>query len=149
MEDPTKKHLVENVKKIQQEMDVLFDHFYKIKHSYSGSGPGVWHPPIDCFETGSEVVVLMEIAGLKQEDFSIAVKDDVLTIHGNRNEKADPQRIAFHHMEINYGRFERNLKLPQGMDTKSVKATYKDGVLEIRIKKTPGQGKKAQEIKIE
>lgn len=148
MEDP-KKNLIKDMKKIEEEMDVLFNHLYKIKHSSFIGGSTVWHPPIDCFETDSEVVVVMEIAGMKQPDFSIVLKGKILTIHGDRNEKVDPSRLAFHHMEINYGRFERNLHLPEGTDKNSIKALYQDGLLEIRIKKLASPGQPAQEVEIE
>jgi HSP20 family molecular chaperone IbpA len=52
-------------------------------------------------------------------------------------------------MEINYGRFERNLHLPEGLDKDSIKAVYKEGILEIRIRKKGSGGKPVQEVKIE
>lgn len=148
MEEP-KKNILKDIKKIEEEMDVLFNHLYKIKHSSFIQGSGVWHPPIDCFETDTEVVIVMEIAGMNQQDFSIALNGNILTIHGDRNEKIDPSRLAFHHMEINYGRFERNLHLPEGLDKNSIKAVYKDGLLEIRVKKQASRAKPPQEVKIE
>jgi HSP20 family protein len=112
-------------------------------------GASIWHPPIDCYETDSDMVIVMEIAGMDLKDFQIALNGNILTIHGDRNEKFDPSRLAFHHMEINYGRFERNLHLPEGVDKNSIKAVYKDGLLEVRIKKRAAAGKGPQEVKIE
>jgi len=86
---------------------------------------------------------------MNQKDFSIALNGNILTIHGDRNEKIDPCRLAFHHMEINYGRFERNLHLPEGLDKNSIKAVYKDGLLEVRVKKQTPRAKPPQEAKIE
>jgi HSP20 family protein len=148
MEEP-KSSLIKDLKKIEEEMDVLFNHLYKIRQSTLMQGVNVWHPPIDCYETNSDVVIVMEIAGMTQKDFSIALNDNILTIHGDRNEKPEPKRLAFHHMEINYGRFERNLHLPEGLDKESIKAVYKDGLLEVRISKQESAGKGPQEVKIE
>ena len=148
MEEPKKKILKDN-KKIEEEKDVLFNYPEKIKKHSFIQGSSVWHPPIDCFETDTEVVIVMEIAGMNQKDFSIALNGNILTIHGDRNEKIDPCRLAFHHMEINYGRFERNLHLPEGVDKNSIKAVYKDGLLEVRGKKQTPRAKPPQEVKIE
>src|SRR3972149_12236813 len=148
MEEPKKK-VIKDLKKIEEEMDVLFSHLYKIRHSSFLQGSTVWHPPIDCYETDCEVVIVMEIAGMEQKDFTIALNGNILTIHGDRNEKVDPARVAFHHMEINYGRFERNLHLPEGLDKNSIKAVYKDGLLEVRVKKQTPRAKPPQEVKIE
>ena len=150
MEDP-KKDIIRDIKKIEEEMDVLFNHLYKIKHTaYSKGSSSAWHPPIDCYETASEVVIVMEISGMSQKDFSINLKGNILIIHGDRNEKPDTNRTAFHHMEINYGRFERNLHLPEDLDKNSVKASYQEGLLEIRIKKKPGQAPGGtREVKVE
>src|SRR3990172_8785872 len=54
MEEP-KKNILKDIKKIEEEMDVLFNHLYKIKHTSFIQGSSVWHPPIDCFETDTEV----------------------------------------------------------------------------------------------
>jgi HSP20 family protein len=144
-----KKDVFKNMKKIEEEMDVLFNHLYKIKHTSFMQGASIWHPPIDCYETDTDVVIVMEIAGMGLKDFQIALNGNILTIHGDRNEKFDHSRIAFHHMEINYGRFERNLHLPEGVDKNSIKAVYKDGLLEVRVKKRSASGKGPQEVKIE
>jgi len=149
MEEEPKKKVLKDLKKIEEEMDVLFSHLYKIKHSSFLQGSTLWHPPIDCYETDVEVVIVMEIAGMDQKDFTIALNGNILTIHGDRNEKIDPARVAFHHMEINYGRFERNLHLPEGLDKDSIKAVYRVGILEIRIRKKGSGGKPVQEVKIE
>jgi HSP20 family protein len=149
MEEEPKKKVLKDLKKIEEEMDVLFSHLYKIKHSSFLQGSPVWHPPLDCYETDVEVVMVMEIAGMQEKDFTIALNGNILTIHGDRNEKVDPSRVAFHHMEINYGRFERNLHLPEGLDKESIKAVYKEGILEIRIKKKGNAGKPVKEVKVE
>ncbi len=149
MEEEPKKKVLKDLKKIEEEMDVLFSHLYKIKHSSFLQGSPVWHPPLDCYETDTEVVMVMEIAGMQEKDFTIALNGNILTIHGDRNEKVDPSRVAFHHMEINYGRFERNLHLPEDLDKESIKAVYKEGILEIRIRKKGTAGKPVKEVKIE
>ena len=146
--DDSKKEFIKDAKKIKEEMDLLFDHFYKIKHSSLLTGTKVWRPPIDVFETENEVVILMEVAGMKQKDFNIALHGNTLTIHGDRPEKIETRK-CYQHMELNYGRFERNINLPEDINREKIAANYKDGFLEIKIEKKPSKKIKAKEIKIE
>ena len=146
--DDTKKEFIKYAKKIKDEMDLLFEHFYKIKHSSLLTGTKVWRPPIDVFETENEVIILVEIGGMKQKDFNIALHGNTLTIHGDRPEKIETRK-CYHHMELNYGRFERNINLPEDINREKIAANYKEGFLEIKIEKKPSKKGKAKEIKIE
>lgn len=92
--DDTKKEFIKDAKKIKDEMDLLFEHFYKIKHSSLLTGTKVWRPPIDVFETEDEVIILVEIAGMKQKDFNIALHGNTLTIHGDRPEKIETRNAT-------------------------------------------------------
>ena len=69
--DDFKKDFLKDVKHIQEEMDLLFDHFYKMRHSPVLTSRRLWRPPTDVFETEKEMVVLLEMAGMRQKDFSI------------------------------------------------------------------------------
>lgn len=146
-EDDIKKDILKDVKRMQEEMDLLFDHFYKIRHSPVLTAKRLWRPPTDVFETPNEVVILVEVAGMKQKDFSITLSENILTIRGDRKEKAQLTRTTYRNMEINYGIFERNIYLPEDVDPKGVSANYKDGYLEIKVSKK--KKKKGKEIKIE
>ena len=147
--DDFKKDLFKDVRRIQEEMDVLFDHFYKIRHSPVLTAIRLWRPPTDVFETENQVVVLMEIAGMKQKDLNVSLIDNVLVIKGDRQEKTLAQKTFYRNMEINYGMFERNIYLPEFIDPESVKAEYKEGFLEIRLDKKEGKRSKAKEVRIE
>jgi len=147
--DDLKKDFLKDVRHIQEEMDLLFDHFYNMGHSPVLTSKRLWRPPTDVFETEKEVVVLLEIAGMKQKDFSITLSDEILTVKGERNEKAEPSRIGYRNKEINFGMFERNIYLPENLDPDDISALYKEGFLEINIKKKKGKKVKAKEIRIE
>jgi HSP20 family protein len=142
-----KKDILKDVKRIQEEMDLLFDHIYKVRHSPVLTAKRLWRPPTDVFETESEVVILSEVAGMKRSDFSITLSENILTIKGERKEKAHQSRTYYRNMEINYGMFERNIYLPEDVDSKEISANYRNGYLEIRIQKK--KIKKGKEIKIE
>jgi len=130
-------------------MDLLFDHFYKMGHSPVLTSKRLWRPPTDVFETETEVIVLLEIAGMKQRDFSITLSGDILTVKGERKEKTEPSITSFKNKEINFGMFERNIYLPENIDPNEISAEYKDGFLGITIKKRKTKKTKAKEIEIE
>ena len=142
-----KKDILKDVKRIQEEMDLLFDHFYKIRHSPVLTAKRLWRPPTDVFETDSEVIVLSEVAGMKRDDFSITFSENILTIKGERKERVHQSRTYYRNMEINHGMFERNIYLPEDVDPNKISANYKNGYLEIKIQKR--KRKKGKEIKIE
>jgi HSP20 family protein len=93
-------------------MDLLFDYFYKIRHSSVLTAERFWRPPTDVFETEHQVVVLVEIAGMKQKDLNVTPSDNVLIIKGDRQEKTLAHKTFYRNMEINYGMFERNIYPP-------------------------------------
>jgi HSP20 family molecular chaperone IbpA len=68
-------------------MDLLFDHFYKTRHSPVLTAERLWRFPAEVFETEHQVVVLVEIAGMKQKDLNVALSDNVLVIRGDKQEK--------------------------------------------------------------
>ena len=109
----------------------------------------LWRPPTDVFEKENEVIILLEIAGMKQKDFSITLSGDILTVKGERKEKAEPSITGYRNKEINCGMFERNIYLPENVDPDEIAAAYKEGFLEITIKKRKTKKTKAKEIEIE
>ena len=147
--DEFKKDIWKDVRRIQEEMDLLFDHFYKLKHSPVLTSRRVWRPPTDVYETDEGVAIRMEIAGMRQQDLNITLSADVLIIRGEREEHSSAHRTAYQNMEINYGPFERNIRLPELLDRENVKAVYKDGFLEISLSRKLGKAGKSKEIKIE
>ncbi|MDP3025312.1 MAG: Hsp20/alpha crystallin family protein [candidate division Zixibacteria bacterium] len=147
--DDFKKDFIKDVRHIQEEMDLLFDHFYKMRHSPVLTSKRLWRPPTDVFEKENEVIILLEIAGMKQKDFSITLSDDILIVKGERKEKAEPSITGYRNKEINFGMFERNIYLPENIDPDEIVAAYKEGFLEITIKKRKGKKVKAKEIEIE
>jgi HSP20 family protein len=147
--DDSKKNLWKDVRRIQEEMDLLFDHFYKLKHSPVLTSRRVWRPPTDVYETDEGIAIRMEIAGMRQQDLSVTMSADILNIKGERKEHSSNRRTAYQNMEINYGPFERNIRLAKQLDGENVKAVYKDGFLEINLSRKPGKIGKSKDIKIE
>lgn len=96
---------------------------------------GDFVPAIDMFEEGHELVIKAELAGLKREDIKVEVSGNMLTLSGEKRGGEKVERKDYYRVEQTYGSFSRTLELPEGVDVASVKASYKDGLLEIRIPK--------------
>jgi HSP20 family protein len=87
----------------------------------------LWTPPTDVYETESSLIVKVEIAGMREEDFEVVVEDQVLMIRGVR---PDPnERRAYHQMEIRSGKFEIAIGLSSGVDLDEATAEYTQGFL--------------------
>jgi HSP20 family protein len=89
----------------------------------------IWSPPTDVYETEENLVVKVEVAGVREDDFEVSVEDQVLIIRGSRPDTGE--RRAYHQMEIRFGKFEISFGLPTGIDLDNASAEYKDGFLSV------------------
>jgi HSP20 family protein len=102
----------------------------------------IWVPPTDVYETETSLIVKMEVAGMREEDFEVVVEEQVLMIRGVR---PDPtERRAYHQMEIRSGKFEIAIGLPSGVDLDEASAEYNQGFLVINFPKM-----QAKQIEVE
>ena len=92
-----------------------------------------WSPPTDVYETEDAIVVRLEVAGMREEDFEIEVEDGFLKISGTRPDV--PERRAYHQMEIRYGKFSTTVGLPVPVNVEKSEALYDDGFLTINLPK--------------
>lgn len=109
---------------------------------------GEMTPSVDIFEEGGEVVAKAELPGLRREDINVRVVDNNLIISGEKKTEEKVERKDYLRLERSHGSFNRTLSLPEGCDLEHVKASYKEGVLEVRIPKTEGTGVERQ-VKVE
>lgn len=95
------------------------------------SRPHTWRPPTDLYETEDAIIIRVEIAGMRESDFTISLTERILTIRGVRQDTSE--RRAYHQMEIPFGEFSTELELPYTVTTDKVDATYRDGFLRITL----------------
>jgi HSP20 family protein len=96
--------------------------------------PSQWYPAVDILEGNDTYVFRAELPGMKREDIKVEVKDGTLVLSGQRkNEK--PEGMEFRHTEIVAAQFWRSFSLPETARQDGIEATYKDGILEIRVPK--------------
>jgi len=96
----------------------------------------VWRPPTDVYETDAHIVVRVEIAGVRQEDFELSLADQRLVISGWRSDPT--HRLACQRMEINYGEFRTEIHLPWALSEDEIEAVYENGFLSVLLPKRRG-----------
>jgi HSP20 family protein len=94
-----------------------------------------WEPPMDVFETDTEFVVVMDIAGMDRKDISVFTDGRILRISGVRKELFAGGRKQFHSLEIQVGPFQRLIAIPVEVQSESVSTHYSNGLLEVRLTK--------------
>ena len=96
---------------------------------------GAWSPPVDIYETDEALVMKAELPGFSKDDIGIEMKENTLVISGERKHEAEVKEGNYHRRERMYGAFQRSFMLPTMVDRDKVNASYKDGVLELRLPK--------------
>ncbi len=92
-----------------------------------------WSPPTDVYENEASFIVRVEVAGMRESDFTINVDKNFLVISGMREES--PERRAYHQMEIRFGEFSTAIELPGDLDVSKTEAQYEDGFLTVVLPK--------------
>jgi HSP20 family protein len=131
---------------IQGEVNRLFNSVFGRPEAVT-TGERMWAPLSDMYETKDDLYVTFELPGIKENDVTVSITGDVLTVKGERKLERDPKDQGNHQIERVYGKFERSMTLPIPVQADKVKATYRDGVLEIRLPKV--EEVKPREIKID
>jgi HSP20 family protein len=118
---------------LRQEMERVFDRFFEPELE----GVGAWAPKLDSSETKDAFMVKAEIPGVEQKDLTVSLQDQMLTIKGEKHKEKAEKDEQYHRVERSWGAFSRTVALPVGVDTEKVNATFKDGVLTVKLQKTP------------
>lgn len=133
---------------IRELLEMLMSEMRPTKHKMQMRPNLGWAPPTDVYETETDFVVTMDIAGMDREQIEILADSNLLTIRGVRNEIAPRGRKQFHKLEIQVGPFQRHIRVPVAVDNHNLLTNYANGLLEIRLKKTP-QDVDRREIEVE
>ena len=118
---------------LQGDMNRLFDRFFEGRGSNGASRR--WIPAMDLVETDDSLVLRGDLPGMSEDDVDIEIKDNVLTVSGERKAENEEKGEGYHRVERAFGSFSRSLTLPQGVDAEKVEAKFENGVLEVRIPK--------------
>jgi len=122
---------------LQARLDRAFKESGKSITGDAGEGfdSATWTPVVDISENSENFVIKADIPGVKKEDINIDINDKTLSIKGVRKLEKEESKDDYIRIERSYGEFSRSFSLPQNIDTKNIKASYKDGILELTLPK--------------
>ncbi|MCM8803722.1 MAG: Hsp20/alpha crystallin family protein [Candidatus Omnitrophica bacterium] len=135
---------IKEVLDLRDDFDRLIDRFFS-KDFDIWEGPRTFD--VDIYQDAENIILKAEIPGMNKEDISISLTEDTVTISGKKTEEKKIERENYLRKEIKTGSFSRSFTLPCAVDREKVKASYKNGVLEIVLPKS--EKEKAKEVKIE
>ena len=130
---------------MRADMDRLFSSFFG---RLPEDTDGFWSPALDIEENNGNLIVKAEIPGMKKDDIKVSVHNNVLSITGERKQEKETKNKTIHRIERSYGRFSRAITLPSEVDEDKVKASYKDGVLNITLPKPESMKPKQIEVEV-
>ena len=138
------------------EMEGYFDKFFR--HPFSMMSKPMWpgpsfakmddiSPSVDIFEEGGDVVVKADIPGISKDDLNVSITENTLTLSGEKKQEEKVEKKNYHRVERSYGSFCRSFRLPANVNSDKAEASFKKGVLEIRMPMTKESKQKKIAIK--
>ncbi len=115
----------------------------------NGGQTSTWLPAVDVWETDDELVLSFDLPGIPEDQISVELDDTVLTVSGQREREEQQSGERFYRYERRFGTFQRSVSLPPGVNEDDIKATYRNGVLEVRVPKPEEQKPKRIQIGVE
>jgi HSP20 family protein len=136
--------------RVRNEFDHLFDDFWSrpmglnlTRRIQALSGPA-----LEFKDKGKEFELIAEIPGMKAEDVELKVSDGILRLSGEKREEHEEKEEGYIFSERRYGRFERAVELPQGIDHDKISASARDGILSVLLPKNPAAIERERKIPI-
>jgi len=131
------------------EMDELFHNRLASVLEGEGLHTVAWSPVVDIEETEQNYLIRVELPGLDKDKVKVVVENGVLTLSGERDLERKVEGKTFHRVERSHGIFSRSFTLPEDVDSESVVANFKDGLLEIHVAKHEKVLPKSIEVRVE
>ena len=107
-----------------------------------------WTPACDIYETEKAIVLKVELPGIKKEEVSVSIENNLLAIHGERKFLEETKRENYYRVERNYGEFFRSFTLPNYIEPAKILAEFKEGLLVLNLPKREEAKPKQVEIKV-
>jgi HSP20 family protein len=133
---------------IQSDMNRFFNSFFDTPTHSRGAALRRYVPAMDLVDSGESFVLKADLPGLSESDVSIEVRDNVLTVSGERKSEHEDRKAGYYRVERSYGSFRRSLTLPEGVDPSAVTATFDKGVLEVTVPKPEQQAPRKVQITV-
>ncbi len=118
---------------LRESMDRLFEEFFTRRPR--AAAPLVWQPAVEIFETESDVVVKAELPGIDPKSVAVTITPEGLTIKGDAKLEQEEKGRNYYRRELRYGAFQRTVPLPTEVKSDETKATFRHGILEVKVPK--------------
>ena len=133
------------MRRFGEDMEQLFDEFGFGRLAPRGFDQmAAWTPQVEVLQRDKEFVIRADLPGINKDNVKVELRDDSIVLSGERQEERKEEREGFLRTERSYGSFYREIPLPSGVDTSNATATFRDGVLEITIPTSEGEGRVRQ-----
>lgn len=133
---------------LRQEIDSLFENFFRGFDIEPFKRFGSFSPSIDVKESEKDISVTAELPGMDEKDIDVSLTRDSITIKGEKKEEKEEKRKDYYRMERSFGSFSRTIPLHAEIDMDKVKAEFKKGVLTVTLPKTAKAIKETKKIPV-
>jgi HSP20 family protein len=120
---------------IQDRMNKLFEQTLSRSRGEEAITPSTWTPAVDVYETSETIVMKADLPGLSREHIEIQIRDNTLTLKGERRFAKEAEEENYLRIERAYGSFQRSFTLPATIRQEKIRAVFRDGVLELTLPK--------------
>ena len=134
--------------RVREEMDKIFNQFSSRTFDSEEIPEVDWSPRVDIAESKDAFIITAELAGMNKDDVKITMKDDILTIRGEKKSEKKCKDDNVHLCERRWGRFVRTFRMPTAVNSKKIDASFKDGILTLTLPKAEEAKPKEIEIKM-
>ena len=132
---------------MRESMDRLFEDYFTRRPR--NSGPLVWQPAVEIFETESDITVKAELPGIDPKQVEVNVTEEGLTIKGEARTEQEERKRNYYRRELRYGSFQRTVVLPTEVKGDEAKATFRHGILEVKVPKAERVKPKTVKVEVE
>jgi HSP20 family protein len=132
----------------QQEINRLFDDFFRTPSFFGGNDAVATMPRLDVSESEREYEITAELPGIEEKDVDLTLADNMLTIRGEKKASREEKHKSYYLSERTFGAFQRAIPLPAEVDKDKVEARFKNGVLTVRLPKSPEAQAKTRRIEV-
>ena len=137
------------VSNLERRINRLFgDALSNFDWQYRDNAGAAWVPPVDIFEEPDALRIMAEVPGVSPDNLKISLENNVLSIHGTKEQVAQERSERVHRYERTYGAFERSFTLPATVDANNIKASYEHGVLTLTLPKVEKAKPRQIEVKV-
>jgi HSP20 family protein len=137
------------LERIRRQMDRLFEDWRPAAGRFPAFPALDEIPALDVYGEGDVVVVKAELPGMEKKDIEASIDGDLLTVRGEKKKEEDVHEGNYTYRERSYGSFSRSVRLPTEIDATKSKATFKNGVLMLRLPKTEEAKKRTHTVKVD